>query len=167
VADENTPTVNPNFYGLTKYLGEQLLSEEKSWLNCIVLRLPGVLGRGAVTPWLSKVAQSLKNNQDISIYNPQALFNNMVWIDNLKDFVIRLLDMDFSGFNIVTLGSRDPVPVQELVELMKARFNSSSQVSIQDNANRSFIISIEKALKLGYRPDSTRVILDNFLNSLK
>lgn len=47
--DENTPIVNPDPYGLTKYMGELLLLDESRWLPSVSLRLPGVLGKGAIT----------------------------------------------------------------------------------------------------------------------
>lgn len=149
--DESTPFVNPQYYGLTKYLGEKLI-EETERISSIALRLPGVLGPGARTPWLVQTAYKLKKNEVIELYNPNALFNNMIHVSSLEQFVFRLIQTGWSGNELVTVGCVEPMTVFETVNTLKYYLGSNSDIHIIESGKTSFMISVEKALKMGYQP---------------
>lgn len=162
VIDENSPIVNPDTYGLTKKLGELLLCDETAWLSCVSLRLPGVVGKGASTPWVVKIAQALKSNQEIEIYNPTALFNNMVYIDDLNAFVWKLLHQEFTGFNPLTLACRDPLSVRHSVDVIRDQFHATAGIKETYTEKMSFTISNRRAFDFGYKPKRAVEILELF-----
>lgn len=162
LVDENTPIVNPDNYGLTKYLGEMLLSDESEWLSCVALRLPGVIGKGAEMPWLKHVVDKIKRNEKVYIYNPDFLFNNMVHLAELEIFISNLINRQFNGFEDVTLGCKEPMTVRETVNYLKTSLNSTSRIQEKSCKRTSFTISIDKACSMGYRPMSAKQILRKY-----
>src|SRR5262249_564565 len=98
VVNEKTPIVNPDVYGMTKYLGEMMLRELPAPARSMSIRLPGVLGRNSVRNWLTGMLAAAKEGRDVSCYNPQATYNNAAHIDDLGRFVEHLLnDQSWTG----------------------------------------------------------------------
>lgn len=160
IIDEGTPVINPQNYGLTKYIGEKLLEEEG--LTSIALRLPGVLGKGASTPWLVKTAHRLKRNERVELYNPDALFNNMIHVVDLEKFISHLMGISWTGHEKVTLGCRESIPIREAALFLKKCLESDSEISIIESGEKSFTISVDKALKMGYNPMTAEKILKTY-----
>jgi len=160
--NENTPIVNPESYGLTKFLGERLLLEEAKWLPSVALRLPGIVGKGAKTCWLANIAKRLKKNEPIQVYNPGSYFNNMVYLGDLGKFVANILHNEFKGFEAVTLGCAEPLTVMETVQYLKYLLHSKSEVKIAESERTAFTISISKAEKMGYHSLPATKILDAY-----
>ena len=129
VIDENSPIISPSPYGMSKFMCELLLNDESLWLSSIVLRLPGVIGKGAKTPWIATLAQRMSNNENISIYNPNALFNNIVCISDLADFIINLIHGSHFGFKVYTLASKDPLTISDTVNTLKQSISSQSRIN--------------------------------------
>lgn len=163
VVDERTPIIKPGRYGLTKYIGEKLIGEVDN-IATISLRLPGVLGKGARTPWLVKTANKLKNNELVKIYNAESLFNNLIYVSDLEKFICRLMDQEWYGHKIVTLGSRDMITVYDVVNKLKSNLCSSSQIEVIKAYKNSFVISNSDAYKMGYDPMCIDDILEKYCN---
>ncbi|UCD54960.1 MAG: NAD(P)-dependent oxidoreductase [Candidatus Omnitrophota bacterium] len=159
VADENTPIVNPGIYGLSKYMGELLLRDEAGWLNSVVLRLPGILGKSAKICWLAKAAKKIKSGQEVWIYNPQSPFNATIHVADLERFISQLIVTEFSGFEIVTLGCRQPITIRETADSLKKYLNSTSRIRVKDAKKKCFIISTDKARRMKYNPRTVRETL--------
>jgi len=162
IVDEDTAIVNPEPYGLTKYLGEMLLAEQKDWLDTMVLRLPGVLGPGAKTPWLARIAQRLILGQSVEIFNPEACFNNMVHVADLTRFIEHLLENQQKGYKVLTLACIEGLSVEETVLTLKKEMASSSQIELCPASSRAFSISIKKAQLEGYDPMTGRELLQKY-----
>ena len=167
VIDENTPVVDPDAYGIAKYVGELLLKDESSWLSSITLRLPGVMGKEAKTPWIATIAHKMNNNEDVWIYNPDALFNNIVCINDLTDFLVKLIQNSLPGFNMVTLGAKEPLSVYDTVNFLKECLHSKSKICIRDAERISFSIKYDNAERMGYTPKTVSdIITANFIGEL-
>jgi nucleoside-diphosphate-sugar epimerase len=158
--DETTPIINPDTYGMTKFLGELML-QETSTLRSLSIRLPGILGPNPVRNWLTSVIERGRAGQEISIYNPDAPFNNAIHVDDLCTFVADVIERaDWSRHDAVTVGADGYSSVREAVDILLRALNSSSQVSIGDDKQTSFVISSDRArLKYGYTPASVEAIL--------
>ena len=90
IINEDTQIINPSVYGASKYLSELQITEQKS-IKYAILRLPGVLGPEARTPWLVKTIAKIKNNENIIAYNRCGLFNNVVHVADLSSFISLIL----------------------------------------------------------------------------
>lgn len=163
VVDEDTAIVNPNIYGMTKYIGEKLL-RESSDISVIAIRLPGVLGKGASTPWLANVMDKLRKGRKIEIYNHESLFNNIVHVDDLEIFIKHLINMDWKGFVKLTLACTEALTIKEVVCFLRECMNSSSEIELSGIYKNSFTISIDSAVKMGFNPISVKETLYKYSN---
>ena len=159
VVDEFTSVVDPCPYGISKFLGECLLKDESSWLSASILRLPGVIGKGAMTPWIATLANKMRQDKEVSIYNPDALFNNILCLNDLADFIIRLIHGDWPETTTVTLASKKPLSVFDTVTLLKECLHSESKIHIKKAKKNSFTISYAKAQKMGFAPKAVSEIV--------
>lgn len=165
VIDEDTSIINPNYYGLTKYIAECLLNESN--LDCVSLRLPGILGEGANNIWLAKVVRKMINGEDVQFYNPNSLFNNMLHIRDLEKFLSKLIFSDFSGFEKLVLGCKETLRVEEVIFFLKKYLKSKSEtISKKDNDKKSFSISVNRALRRGFSSMESRETLKIFCDEL-
>ena len=128
---ESTPISNPDSYGASKLLGEQMLAEVADQLPSLSLRLPAIVGAGAQPNWLSRTAEKLRGNQPVVFVNPATTFNNAVHIDDLADFIISLIGRPMSGAHVVNLAAAEPMQVGELIEAMKAGLGSASELTAE------------------------------------
>lgn len=166
ILNEETPITNPSYYGLTKYISENLLRDSK-YLNCISLVLPGVLGYTHSNAWLFNVGKKMIKNEIVEIYNSNELFNNLVYISDLEIFIRKLIYDKFENFEKLFLGSKNCMRIIDICNLLKELLGSKSYIREKNSDNKSFVISIERALKKGYKPIEIKEILKLFSNDLK
>lgn len=157
--NENTDIINPDNYGMTKYLAENLLKE--SGLNTLVVRLPGIVGRDAKKPWLCRIINNLKINQDVNIFNPENKFNNLVYANDFASLIFELLkNKKIKSFDVVTMSCSGYKNILSLVRDIQRLLNSKSEINIEVNTNKSFIISNKKLIeKYGFVPMDINKIL--------
>ena len=158
--DETTEMVNVSPYGMSKYLAELVLQEAIGKINSVSIRFPGILGKGTKGPWLMKVRDQILQNQPINIFNPDGLFNNAVHVNDVSRWVVSLLGKDLDGARSITAGAKDPITVQETMELLIDLSHSTSEVTSSQNSRGTFTISNERAISdYGYQPSSVDQIM--------
>lgn len=164
VVDEQTPIINPDAYGMTKYMGEKIFEEIADRVPCLVLRLPGILGRGAHSCWLAKTIQQAREGTDIMITNVTGLFNNVVSCNDLASFIRLLIEISFQGFDVVTLGVASSLTIQEIVTRCIMGYQSQSRVIEKGNSRTSFTISSKKAQEMyGFSGSRIENIIDTYI----
>ena len=163
VVDERTPICDPEVYGLSKRIGEELLAAAAGSFRSISIRLPGVLGRESGRNWLSTVMSAARAGDDIVVYNPNASFNNAVHVQELSRFVRSLVEGEWHGVDVVTVGARGHTTVKEAVEYLVQAFGGRSKVSISPQAKTSFMISSDRAqMRYGYEALQMTEMLHRF-----
>lgn len=168
VVDEQTLVLNPNAYGMSKLYGELCLEEQSKAMPSIVLRLPAVIGRGACRHWLATILLKALKGEPITLFNPTALFNNAIHIQDLCILIEQLLMCEWIGFTPLTLGADTCLPIRTIVEKIKSTMASSSEIIITQAQKPSFIISSEKAKKeFNYKPRSIDSMLESYLIETK
>jgi UDP-glucose 4-epimerase len=166
--DEKTPIVNPDVYGMSKYLGETMVRELPPPARSMSIRLPGVLGPRSVRNWLTGMLAAAKEGRDVSCYNPEAAYNNAVHIDDLAKFVEHLLrDGSWAGHHAVTAGAAGMTRVRRALEIIIETLGSRSAIRVHSAARPSFIISSELALRFGYNPMHIEPMLARFARENK
>ena len=83
--NEKSEVVNPNAYSLSKLCAEIIFNESN--LPILNLRLPAVLGPKAPTSWPVRLLNNKKNGIKNIIQNPKNLYNHLIHIDNLCEFI--------------------------------------------------------------------------------
>ncbi|MFQ5514336.1 MAG: NAD-dependent epimerase/dehydratase family protein [Myxococcota bacterium] len=163
LVDEDTPRVNPDVYGMSKAIGEELVAASQNLLG-LAIRLPGVVGVGARRNWLADVLGRLRLGQPVSIFNPDAWFNNAVHTDDLGRFVCGLLGQRWDGFDVVTLGAAGRMRIREIVMRMAAWSMSESPIEVEESRRSSFLVSSRRAIdRYGYQPMAISTLIERYV----
>jgi len=165
VLSENTPIYNPCSYGASKLLCEAMLREQKLFQS-IAIRLPAVIGSGAARHWLANTINKVKAGDDITIYNPNALFNNAIHIDRLAQFVEKLLHMPFPhDFDYINVASKEGLSIDNIADKIITKLKSSSKIHIGTTGKAPFSISSQYAIdKYAFEPLLFSDALDCYLD---
>lgn len=157
--DETTARVDPDAYGLTKYLGELMLRE--TTMRSLSIRLPGVLGPKSVRNWLTNVCEAASRDQPIAVYNPDVPFNNSMHINDLCTLIGHVIGRpDWSGHDAVTVGAAGMTTVRGAVQTVIDVTGSRSVIALKHSSQPGFTISSERAsARYGYAP----MLIDDML----
>ena len=131
--------------------------------------MPGVLGKNSVRNWLTKTLINLKNNRNISIYNPNSKFNNCIHVSDLYQLIISFLNNSKAKIkDTITIGSKKQMRIVDVINLMKLNSLSKSKILIKKNINiKSFVISNQYARKkYKYNPSKTEILLLDLLKKI-
>ncbi len=164
IVDGDTPSYDANAYGHSKLACERLLadlSRAHSHLRAVSIRLPGVVGPGSHDNFLSDTMARLVAGETAVVRNPDALFNNVVHVDDFVCFADTLLASVPRGHRAITIGAETPMPIREVVAIMEAAAARSGAVRYE-RGGRPFLISSDQARLLGYRPASVRDSVERF-----
>ncbi len=163
VVDESTPVVNPDVYGTTKLLGEELLKERQQRLSGLTLRLPGVVGRHARRNWMSTTAARLKRGEPARLYGPESPFNNAVHIDTLTGWLVQVIQRGWSGYDTVVLGAAGMSTIGEVVQRLAAGLGVQNCVEHEPVRKQSFTLSSARAIeRWGYEPLDIDAVVDRY-----
>jgi nucleoside-diphosphate-sugar epimerase len=163
LVNPDTVICNPNQYGLSKLMGELIIKDSISNFRSVSIRLPGIIGPKSVRNWLTNCRDSARSNKPITIYNPNSLFNNAVYINDLSFFILKLLNNNWSGAHSVTVGASDAISVIDVIESIISGTNSKSKIIIKSSSKKSFLICNEKAIQYGYSPMSIQSMVESFV----
>lgn len=168
IVNKYTPIKDPGPYGSTKYLGERVLAYAAESLPTIAIRLPGIIGLGAHRAWIPTLIDKLISNEEISVYSPDAKFNNAVHVDDLSEFILQiLLCKSWTGYSGFPIGAKNSMKVIEIINFLKQGLNSQSSISIINELKKSFLIDSTYAEEVfGYIPVEIDVILQRYLNEV-
>jgi UDP-glucose 4-epimerase len=164
VINPDTQINNPNIYGISKLMGELVVKDCILNFRSVSIRLPGVIGPKSVRNWLTNCREKARNNEPITIYNPQSLFNNAVHINDLSSFILKLLSSKWEGAHSVTVGAADAMPLINVVEIIinGSGGNNGPQIIFNPAKKNSFLICNSNALQFGYSPMSMHIMAATF-----
>ena len=164
---EDTPVKPSTPYGITKYLAELLLREKKDVIPSVIYRLPLVIGADMKSGWLFNTYKKLLQGEPVRIYNGDSPYN-MVHISDVCNLVSSSLNYHPSGCDTFTISCKDCLAVRQIVDMMKERKRSRSEIIEDVTADKGFTISTEKAGKvIGFQPQSAKEILTNFMEKMR
>ncbi|MCC7045659.1 MAG: NAD(P)-dependent oxidoreductase [Alphaproteobacteria bacterium] len=161
--DESTPVADPDVYGMTKLIGEALLGEAAPGLSGLALRLPAVIGPGAKRNFLAEALRKMKAGEDVSIFNPDAPFNNAVHCADLGALVAGALRRGWQGYDMLVLGAAGMTTIRGAVERLKARMRSRSAIVVRAAGKGAFTLDSARAVsRFGYAPMEIAAMLDRY-----
>lgn len=154
---ENTEIKNPSAYGLSKLKNEEYI--KKSNLSSISIRLPGVVGKLSKRNLLTRILKSKKKT--INAYNKNKLFNNVIHVDNLSNFIIELCNKKFKRGNIpVLVSSAKPIHFKKVMNILAKK----KKIKYIKKLKNSFVINNNLAIKkFKFKPWSTIYSLKKFV----
>jgi nucleoside-diphosphate-sugar epimerase len=150
IIDEQADIINPDTYGVTKYVAECLLRDKKS-IDKIILRMPGIIGPFAQDVWFTNVIDKMRRDEDITIFSPDFQTKNFVWLNDLAKFIDHLIKMDYWKYDILNLACSQSASVREIVTEMKRLTGSSSKIIVDNSVRAPFCLDSQRAVELGYR----------------
>lgn len=163
--EETSDMINMNDYGMTKRLCERLVEDSKIERR-FVIRLPRILGKRCDLsyPWLPLVAGKMIRGEDVYYTNPNLLYNNLLHVDDLSQFLLLLLEKDHRGFDVFVLGAKEKMRIIDILETLRSELSSSSKLieQISTNRNKCYAIKTSHAENYGFVSRKTRKIIEDF-----
>ena len=169
---ESTPVGAPEPYGLSKYLGESVLADCNPNWNTFVLRLPGVLGLGShcYKSWLSTRIRDAFENKLLLYFNGSGLFNHLIDLQTLADFVAWVTEREFEpGFRVLNFAARQPMVLEQVMAMICRRAGCSTPAREVPNPHAvSSWLGLDRLTnQLGFVPPDTSTILLRFMDQLQ
>lgn len=160
MVSEKAVMINPNIYATTKYLAEKIIIE--SGIPYYILRLPGVVGRIWGKNFIYNLMTRIRNNEHIKLYNMDRKFNNILDVDDLTKFIVKLCNCENKDKSeIFLLGNIEKIDLKEVVSYIKELYHSVSQISNVDmDQKRYFTLDVTKAVEYGYSSKKISAIID-------
>lgn len=140
IVSHTTGMHSADFYGQTKLESELILQNSSSDLCIYSLRLPAILGKGAVNHWPSRILEELLRNNHVLVDNPESKFNNVVYVEDVFWLVSSLIKTAIPGFSAFPIASRTPLTIREIVNEIQKITNSKSIIEYRCKSRPTFIV---------------------------
>lgn|SRR3990167_3573807 len=163
---ETHPIIPNNAYGCSKFQGEAALFkvvEAKNKMAGLTLRLPGVVGPGSRNNFLSRAFEKILNNETVTAENPQELFNNIVYINDLTRFIIQYSQKYKQGYHVSNMASENPITIDNVFKLIQEFSGRRARIQYVEPTKKPFLISLDKIKELGYCVPTAYESLKNFV----
>jgi len=160
----NTTLVNsPDCYGISKLVGEVAIKSLGNKTSSISIRLPAILGDKNNQCFITNICKNLSTNSPIILKNPNTLFNNVINIDSIANFIFKLIiNTQWDGHHSFPIATIHPVELSNLIMNLKDQLDSKSLINNSIKAANAFIIDSNYAIKnFEYIPDSTINVCKN------
>lgn len=165
----DTPSSDPDFYGLSKRLGEMTLATLAEDVAVTALRLPGVVGdAGAATRtgddavFLGRLRQRLLVGDSVTVTNGDRPFNVVLHVDDLAAVIEQALARTDAGVLTAVPAATEPKPLMALVERMRDRLGSRSPITDQGRREPYFVIDTAARSTLRRGAMSVETVIDRF-----
>ena len=166
VTEELQPD-SQDVYGQSKIAAERLLDRqcaEGQFRSGLSIRLPGTVGRGSHHNYLSSVMERILSNEQVELHNPDALFNNIVYVGDLAGFMEQWILRSMVGYFVTNLAAEKPLPIGEVVEAIYDCAGRDPRITVKDGGKTPFLISLDQARSLGYAPATVLTSIKSFVN---
>lgn len=164
---EDHDIINQDYYGITKYAAECLLKDAED-INGLTFRVPGITGEGAHDTWL--VSTVNKFIKDELVLVSDFYTKNFVWIMDVAAFAEKMIIESTDGrkfrYNVVNLACKEVTRNTEIVNLIKRRTRSKSEIVIKPSEEGMFALVADKAYEMGYVSHTPIEIVDMYLDTL-
>src|SRR5712692_10236514 len=165
VVTEDTPPLDVEPYGRAKRDSEDLLQScvERGLPSSLTIRLPGTVGKGSHDNFLSAALRRVLSGEVVKGRNPDSLFNNIVYVGDLAAFLHAWIADPRPGYAVTNLGASEPLRMREVLSLLFAFSRRDERVVFEPGGKQPFLISLDRALSLGYRPATVRASMEAFV----
>jgi nucleoside-diphosphate-sugar epimerase len=152
-------------YGKAKRDSEALLQScvEHGLSSGLAIRLPGTVGRGSHDNFLSVALRRVLSGEAVKGRNPDSPFNNIVYVGDLATFLQAWISKPVPGYRVTNLGAAEPMPMREVLSLLFAASGREQRLIFEPGGKKPFLISIDRALSLGYRPSTVKASVESFV----
>jgi UDP-glucose 4-epimerase len=148
ILTDDSPPENLEEYGRSKILCEQQLAEAASKLPSVAIRPPGIIGPGAVGNWVAATAARITAGETVTLFNPDALFNNSVHIADLADLLARLIEGGLRGHAAAIVCAEGTVTIRDVVDILMRGLQRTVEVRVVNPQRTPFTYSSDKAHRI-------------------
>lgn len=167
VVDGSTNIGHSSAYGLGKWAGECFINQCLTTHSCFSIRCPAIVGRRSKGNFLAILADKMIQGIDlIECHNPNFLFNNVIHVRTLSEFVIQLTRACRVGHHAFPIGSAFPLPLDQIITVISQRLNYKGTIKWNTGKLNAFSIDYRQAVELGYRPRTVEQSIMDWLNSI-
>lgn len=162
---EDTPPGELDPYGRAKRDAESLLQSciARGLPSALTIRLPGTVGKGSHDNFLSVALGRALKGETVKGRNPESLFNNIVHVGDLAAFLEAWIAKPRPGYAVTNLAAADPLPMREVLLVMFASAGLKENFAFEPGGKKPFLISLERALSLGYRAATVKASIVFFV----
>lgn len=169
-------TPNPsNYYGLTKYISEKLLSIEfeKTDIQVSIIRFPSIFGINSRGGIVEVLYTHSKNNREIELYSRGERYRNLIYIDSVVDILYKAYEnvQKLSKYEIFMAGSSNSLTLVDVAKEIIKLTNSNSKIVLVDKfppSDFDVIIDTTKAQKLlNFKPLKIEDGLKKYIEDMK
>ena len=162
---ENSPIPHGNSYHAARWAAECYLSSEREQVEVVSIRSPAIVGPSTHNHFLSKVLEKMISQEvEIIATNPDFGFNNIVHENVIAEFVNTLLHQNWGPeYRAVPIGSTDPIPLREIIDVMSKATNYKGQLNWVEPKSPPFRIDSTGAIELGYKPITTLETINRWM----
>ena len=156
--DEQTPIINPDLYGMSKYFGEKLLEQV---IPTISIRMPGTIADGSYG-WIDNIYKQLRKNNVITLKNSN--YNHVIHARDIVFFILKIIELKRFQTNQLNICATGVSTSLEVVQMMKEYLLSSSEIiwSYEDN----FHIISNKKISALFQPMSVKETIQLYLDEM-
>lgn len=162
---EATPPGDLDPYGRAKRDSEALLENlvKQGLRSGLSIRLPGAVGRGSHHNFLSVALARVRSGEVLKGRNPDSLFNNIVYVGDLAAFLGAWMAEPRLGYAVTNLAATEPLRFREVLALLFSLTGREERLVFEPGGKAPFLIALDRALSLGYRPSTVRASLESFV----
>ena len=166
---EDTPPGELDPYGRAKRDSEALLEQcvARGLASGLSIRLPGTVGKGSHDNFLSVALGKVLRGEPVKGRNPEALFNNIVYVGDLAAFLESWIAKPRPGYAVTNVAAAEPLPMREVFELLYKHAGRAPGFTFEAGGKKPFLISLARARSLGYKPASVRASLEAFVRDCR
>ena len=158
-----TPCEPLTVYGASKVVIERLLGNYRDTIPSIAIRLPAVLGSGASTHFVARLASDALRSRPLNVFEPSALFNNVVHVDDLCIFLHHLLLNKTFDAKPFPIASTTPITIYEVADIFRRLMPNSLEINVSTSSRPSFYVDDSYARTfLGYTSLSTQQAIEKY-----
>jgi len=95
--------------------------------------------------------------------NPDSLFNNIVYVGDLAVFLGGWIADPHPGYAVTNLAASEPLRFREVLALLFSLSGREERLSFEAGGKPPFLIALDRAVSLGYRPSTVRASLQSFV----
>mgnify|MGYP004625505711 CR=1 FL=1 len=172
--DIDSDIINPEIYGITKYIAENLVKEADIPMR-MVISLPRMLGpfvdlNTTYSSGFLTMAKKILKGESVTCFIPNVLYNNYMHVSDLTSFLTVILNNEQKcGYIKVILGVKEKLEMLEILHIMKDAIQSKSEIIVGnfEEPAKCALVSIDDAVRMGYNPMSAEKVLYNFMQEIE
>ncbi len=151
-------------YAKSKYKSElylKKLSKKKYPFEKIILRLPGIVGRGSHKNFISNIIKSVLKNTKIIFFGKNNKFNNIYHVDTLSNVVEFLSKIKMkNNYELLNIAAKKPIKIIEVMRILKVKKNN---LVMSSNKRDGFTLNVDKLNKYYKKNLTTKYFLKKLI----